>query len=81
MTIQYIPLSALQADTGNVRKTFNPASLEELAQSILTDGLLHNLVVAKPKGRKKRYPIIAGERRYRALKLLEERGDLQEAFE
>ena len=59
MTIQYIPLSALQADTGNVRKTFNPASIEELAQSILTDGLLHNLVVAKPKGRKKRYPVIS----------------------
>ena len=80
MTIQYIPLSALQADTGNVRKTFNPASIEELAQSILTDGLLHNLVVAKPKGRKKRYPIISGERRYRALKLLEERGDLRDDY-
>jgi ParB family chromosome partitioning protein len=81
MTIQYIPLSALQADTGNVRKTFNPASIEELAQSILTDGLLQNLVVAKPKGRKKRYRIISGERRYRALKLLFERGDLSDAFE
>jgi ParB family chromosome partitioning protein len=48
-------------------------SLEGLAASIQADGLLQNLVVAPAKG-KNRYRIISGERRFRALKLLAERG-------
>ena len=44
------------------------------------DGLLQNLVVLQLKGRKPRYRLISGERRYRALKLLEERGTLPEDY-
>ena len=47
-----------------------------MAQSIKTDGLLQNLVAAKPKGKKRLYPLISGERRYRALCLLVEQGEL-----
>jgi len=74
MTFQYIPLSALEPSAENVRKTFRQTSIEELAQCILTDGLLHNLVVHELKGDGTGYTIISGERRYRALKLLVERG-------
>jgi ParB family chromosome partitioning protein len=51
--------------------------MEGLAASIKTDGLLQNLVV-KPDG--KGFAIVSGERRYRALKLLERRGELPEDF-
>lgn len=79
MTIQSITLSQLKASAENPRKTFDPASIEGLAQSIKTDGLLQNLVVAKPKGKQK-FKIISGERRFRALQLLSERGDIPQDF-
>lgn len=78
MTIQSISLSQLTPSKGNPRKLFDVASLEGLAASIRADGLLQNLVVVPVKG--KRFAIISGERRYRALKLLEERGELPEDF-
>lgn len=40
--------------------------------------MLQNLVVARSKG--KQFRVISGERRYRALKLLEERGDIAGDF-
>lgn len=78
MTIQTISLSQLIPSKANPRKLFDASGIEGLAQSIRTDGLLQNLIVAPAKG--KRFAIISGERRYRALKLLEERGDLPEGF-
>lgn len=78
MSIQSISLSQLTPSKANPRKLFDVASLEGLAASIRADGLLQNLVVAPAKG--KRFAIISGERRYRALKLLEERGELPEGF-
>lgn len=78
MTIQTISLSQLVPSEGNPRKLFDVASLEGLAASIRADGLLQNLVVRPSRG--KSFAIISGERRYRALKLLEERGELPEDF-
>lgn len=65
----------------NPRKEFNDASIAELAQSIKNDGLLQNLVVLKPKGKKKAYIIISGERRFRALISLAEQGDLPKDYQ
>lgn len=76
MTIQMIPLSKLRPSADNPRKRFDEAAIAGLAQSIKTDGLLQNLVAAKPKGKKRLYNLISGERRYRALCLLVEQGDL-----
>lgn len=76
MTLQTIPFSKLDTTTANPRKTFDEASILGLSQSIKTDGLLQNLVVAKPQGHKSRYKIVSGERRYRALSLLVKNGDL-----
>ena len=76
MTIQTVPLSSLETDRGNPRKAMDRSGLEGLAASIKTDGVLQNLVVKPVKGRDEHYRIIAGGRRYRALKLLEQRGEV-----
>ena len=82
MTIAHIQLSQLVPSKANPRKAFDTVSIEGLATSIRTDGLLQNLVVRPQggKGESKRYAIISGERRYRALKLLDEQGALPEDF-
>ena len=43
---------------------------------------MHNLVVSpvKGKGKKERYQIVSGSRRFEALRLLEQRGELPEDF-
>jgi len=78
MTIETVSLSALIPSKTNPRKAMH--GLEGLAASISTDGLLQNLVVKRVAGKGKRYEIVSGERRYRACKLLEERGALPEGF-
>jgi ParB family transcriptional regulator, chromosome partitioning protein len=80
MTIQSVPLSSLQPPSANPRTSFDAASLDGLAASIRTDGLLQNLVVAPLAGKARRYRVISGERRLRALKLLEKRGDIKPSF-
>src|SRR6516162_5061903 len=81
MTLQSIPLSAILPPQANPRSAIDPAGIESLAASIQADGLLQNLVVTPVKGKKTRYRIISGERRYQALKLLEERGTLTKDYE
>ncbi len=76
MTIEMIPLKNLRPSSDNPRKRFDDEAIAGLAQSIKTDGLLQNLVAAKPEGRKRTYKIVSGERRYRALSLLVEQGDM-----
>jgi ParB/RepB/Spo0J family partition protein len=67
----------------NPRKTFDPEALEELAASIAADGVLQNLVVRLRPDRQlytaPRFEIVAGERRYRALRLLAGRGQWDSA--
>ena len=80
MSLQTISLSALQPGRGNPRKVIDRDSLEGLAASIRNDGLLQNLVVSPVKGKGEHYRIVSDERRYRALKLLQERGEVDEDF-
>jgi ParB family chromosome partitioning protein len=53
------------------RKQFPDKSLQELAQSIKVQGVLQPLVVRKHPSLANRYELVAGERRWRALKQLE----------
>jgi ParB family chromosome partitioning protein len=69
-----IELSAILPPQSNPRSRFDESGIAGLAESIAQDGLLQNLVVAK--GRGKQFRIISGERRFRALKLLAERGTI-----
>lgn len=70
--IQNIRLDRLRPDPHQARRTFQ--RIPDLAESIATYGLLTNLVVREVGGA---FEIKAGERRYRALKLLEQQGRLQ----
>ena len=76
MTHNTLKLSQIEISKDNPRKIFDDQSIHGLAQSIKMEGLLQNLVVAKPKGKKKKHAIICGERRFRALSFLIENGDL-----
>jgi ParB family chromosome partitioning protein len=80
MTIQTVTLAQLEASAGNPRKAFDETSIIGLAQSIKADGLLQNLVVAKPKGRAKKFTIISGERRFRAMQHLLSQGEISQDF-
>lgn len=62
-----IPLSEIDPGTRNSRKTFS--DIEALAQDILAHGLISNLVVSRKMDG--RYELVAGERRYRALKSID----------
>lgn len=62
-----IPINKIIANKYQPRNYFDDEKLMELANSIRENGLLQPITV-RPKGRK--YEIIAGERRFRALSLL-----------
>ena len=65
--IHELEVSMLQANPLQPRGIITPSSLNELVESIREQGILEPLVVAQtPAG----YQIIAGERRWRAAKLL-----------
>ena len=70
MTTEFclIPTKALQAGSFQPRLDFCPQSLQELAQSIASHGLIEPLVVRLIA--KNVYEIIAGERRWRAAQLV-----------
>jgi len=66
--ITIVDISTVFPDKNQHRKTFDDATLAELAESIKTHGVISPLIV-KPCD--EGYTIIAGERRYRASKLAE----------
>ncbi|ACQ70665.1 MAG: nucleoid occlusion protein [Exiguobacterium marinum] len=67
-TVQELSLSRLRPNRYQPRKVFEPAKIEELATTISEHGLLQPIVVRKADG--DCYEIIAGERRFRAVKSL-----------
>jgi ParB family chromosome partitioning protein len=71
MTHKTVPLASLLPPKGNPRRTYNATLIEGLAESIKTDGLLHNLLVEPAEDGK--YRVITGKRRFLALKLLKKR--------
>lgn len=60
-----IPLSDIRPDTGQPRKNFSKAKLEELAESIRSKGIIEPITVRQSEDG---YTIITGERRYKAAK-------------
>ena len=64
-----ISLSDIDINKNQPRKNFDKGALEELAASIKENGLLQPIAVQQIG---ERYQIIAGERRFRAFKLLNE---------
>lgn len=67
-TIQLVPHTAIRPSPLNPRKRFDADQMDELAESILQEGLLQNLVVRQVGTAKKAaFEIAAGERRWRAI--------------
>jgi ParB-like chromosome segregation protein Spo0J len=64
-----VPITALAESATNPRKRFNEKSLEELAASFKTQGILAPLLVRELEESK--YEVVAGARRLRAAKLAE----------
>lgn len=64
---QYLSIDQLTSGSYQPRKDFNDESLQELAQSIATQGLIEPIIVREIAQQK--YEIIAGERRWRAARL------------
>ncbi|MEP7102651.1 MAG: ParB/Srx family N-terminal domain-containing protein, partial [Burkholderiales bacterium] len=80
-----IDLSNLVPSPYNVRR-HSSGQVEELAALIDAQGLLHNLMVTEQvtgrgTARKIRFAVAAGERRRRALMLLQQRGRLPKSYE
>ena len=69
--VRDIPLELLSSDPNQPRKTFNEASIRELANSIQKYGLLQPITVRQDARNRGHYLVVAGERRFRAFKLLE----------
>lgn len=65
--ISMLSLKDIEPDPNQPRKQFDDNSIKELANSIKEKGLLQPIIVRKVEDK---YLIIAGERRYRACKLL-----------
>lgn len=63
-----IAISAIERNPYQPRRDFDEESLKELADSIRAEGLLQPIVVRKAGD--SRYQLIAGERRWRACKLV-----------
>jgi len=58
-----LPISQIQPNPFQPRKTFNEASIDELARSVREHGIVQPLVVTRVGDK---YKLIAGERRFRA---------------
>lgn len=76
--LQEVPLLNVIPDKNQARQTFNHADVVELAKSIESRGLIQPLVVKPIRTRQRdgcseKVKIIAGERRWRALRLLKSR--------
>ena len=67
-SLRDIPVAAIDSNPYQPRREFEPEALTELVDSIGASGLLQPIVV-RPKGTG-RYELIAGERRWRAVRQL-----------
>jgi len=70
-TFLSVSLEQIVPNPQQPRKQFSDKSLKELAQSIKSQGVLQPLLVRKHPILDNRYELVAGERRWRALKQLE----------
>lgn len=68
-TMRDVEVEVIKADPQQPRKEFDEDALKELAESIKTHGLIQPIVLRPSPDKEAEYYIIAGERRFRAVKL------------
>jgi len=81
--LRMIPLEQLKPCKANVRKTQATADIDQLAASIVANGVLENLIVCRVEATSDEpevFEVIAGERRRRALRLLLKRKKIDVAY-
>lgn len=66
-SITEVALDRIESNPGQPRKSFSDESLDELASSIRSRGVIQPIILEERND--ERYRIVAGERRYRAAKL------------
>lgn len=67
--VHQIPVESIRPNQFQPRKIFNDEKLQELSRTIEEHGLIQPIILRKAE--EDRYEIIAGERRFRAVQLLE----------
>lgn len=68
-TMRDVGVEVIKADPRQPRKEFDEEALKELAESIKAHGLIQPIVLRPSPDKEDEYYIIAGERRFRAVKL------------
>ena len=68
-TMRDVEVEVIKADPRQPRKEFDEEALKELAESIKAHGLIQPIVLRPSLDKEDEYYIIAGERRFRAVKL------------
>ena len=68
-TMRDVGIEVIKADPQQPRKEFDDDALKELADSIKTHGLIQPIVLRPSPDKEGEFYIIAGERRFRAVKL------------
>lgn len=63
---QNIPIDVIRANPGQPRRSFDPADMAELVESVRARGVLQPILLRPDQGQPGRYEIVAGERRWRA---------------
>jgi ParB/RepB/Spo0J family partition protein len=67
--LQDLPVALIEPNLHQPRRSFDEASLQELAGSIAERGVLQPVIVRPNHEDKNKYQLVAGERRWRAAKL------------
>ena len=69
MSEVYIPIEKIQPNPDQPRRSFTPADLDDLANSIRAKGVIQPLIVRRHPTNAGEYQIVAGERRWRASQM------------
>ena len=69
MSEVYIPIEKIQPNPDQPRRSFTPADLDDLANSIRAKGVIQPLIVRRDPTNAGEYQIVAGERRWRASQM------------
>lgn len=67
--VKLLPIAAIIPNPHQPRKEFNPEALEDLCNSIKSQGVLQPILVRPLSGNGAAYELVAGERRMRASKM------------
>lgn len=70
-TVVDLKLDQIRPNPYQPRQKFDQEALDDLAKSIKKSGVFQPIIVRQPDAGVERYEILAGERRYRASKLIE----------